>query len=89
MRTTRQLRITLPNELVDVAKAKLRAGEYASESAGIRDAIRALLAPDYAVESWLREQVGPTYDALKANPPRGVSADQLRARLATEHARTK
>jgi len=49
----------LPNEMVDVVKAKVRAGEYASESEVIHDGLRALLARDRAVESWLREQVGP------------------------------
>lgn len=89
MRTTQQLSITLPNEMVDVVKAKVRAGEYASESEVIRDGLRALLARDRAVESWLREQVGPAYDALKADPSRAVTADQVRARLAAEHAKAR
>ncbi|MEK6789860.1 MAG: hypothetical protein AABY68_13010 [Pseudomonadota bacterium] len=33
------------------------------------------------VESWLHAQVLPAYDALKADPSRGVTADQVRARL--------
>ena len=78
MRTTQQLSITLPNEMVDVVKAKVRAGEYASESEVIRDGLRALLARDRAVENWLHEQVGPAYDALKADPSRAVTADQVR-----------
>lgn len=89
MRTTQQLSITLPNEMVDVVKAKVRAGEYASESEVIRDGLRALLARDRAVESWLREQVGPAYDALKADPSRAVTADQVRARLAAQHAKAR
>jgi putative addiction module CopG family antidote len=89
MRTTQQLSITLPNEMVDVVKAKVRAGEYASESEVIRDGLRALLARDRAVESWLREQVGPAYDALKADPARAVTADQIRARLAAQHAKAR
>ena len=40
-----------------------------------------------AIESWLHEQVGPAYDALKADPSRAVTADQVRARLAAEHAK--
>jgi antitoxin ParD1/3/4 len=89
MRTTQQLSITLPNEMVDAVKAKVRAGEYASESEVIRDGLRALLARDRAVESWLREQVGPAYDALKADPARAVTADQVRARLAAQHAKAR
>jgi Arc/MetJ-type ribon-helix-helix transcriptional regulator len=75
--------------MVDVVKAKVRAGEYASESEVIRDGLRALLARDRAVENWLHEQVGPAYDALKADPSRAVTADQVRARLAAEHAKAR
>lgn len=89
MRTTQQLSITLPNEMADVVKAKVRAGEYASESEVIRDGLRALLAQDRAVESWLHEQVGPAYDALKAEPSRAVTASQVRARLAAEHTKLR
>jgi putative addiction module CopG family antidote len=88
MRTTQQMSITLPNDMADVVKAKVRTGEYASESEVIRDGLRALMARDRAVESWLRNQVGPAYDALKTDPSRAVTTDQVRARLATEHAKT-
>jgi antitoxin ParD1/3/4 len=36
-------------------------------------------------EGWLREQVAPAYDALKAHPSRAVSADHVRATLAAEY----
>jgi putative addiction module CopG family antidote len=81
--------ITLPNDMADVVKTKVRSGEYASESEVIRDGLRALMARDRAVESWLNNQVGPAYDALKANPSRAVTADQVRARLAAEHAKAQ
>jgi len=51
----------------------------------IRDGLRALLARDRAVDHWLRGQVGPAYDALKAQPSRAVSIDEVRAQLAAEH----
>ena len=89
MRTTQQMSITLPNDMADVVKAKVRTGEYASESEVIRDGLRVLMARDRAVESWLQNQVGPTYDALKADPSRAVTAGQVRARLAAEHAKTR
>jgi antitoxin ParD1/3/4 len=87
MRTTQQMSITLPNELAAAVRAKVASGEYASESEVIRDGLRALIARDRAVERWLREKVGPAYDALKADPSRAVSAAQIRARLASEHKR--
>ena len=87
MRTTQQMSITLPNEMADAVKAKVRKGEYASESEVIRDGLRALMERDRAVESWLHQQVGPAHDALRADPSRAVTADQVRARLAAERAK--
>lgn len=89
MRTTQQLSITLPKEMANAVKAKVQAGEYASESEVIRDGLRALMARDRAVENWLHQQVGPAYDALKVDPSRAVSADKVRARLAAEHDKRK
>ena len=64
MRTTQQFSITLPNEMAEAVKAKVAAGEYATESEVIRDGLRVLMARDRAVETWLLKQVGPAYDAL-------------------------
>lgn len=85
MRTTQQLSITLPHELAEVVKSKVASGEYATESEVIRDGLRVLMARDRAVEDWLRHQVGPAYDALKADPSRAVTANQVLARLTAEH----
>jgi putative addiction module CopG family antidote len=87
MRTTQQLSITLPNEMAEAVKSKVATGEYATESEVIRDGLRALLARDRAVDDWLHQQVGTAFDALKADPSRAVTVDQVRARLATEHKR--
>jgi len=89
MRTTQQMSITLPREMAEAVKAKVEAGEYATESEVIRDGLRALLARDRAVESWLRDQVGPAYDALKADPSRALTAEEVRARIAAEHAKPR
>jgi putative addiction module CopG family antidote len=85
MRTTQQMSITLPNDMANIIKSKVRDGEYASESEVIRDGLRALMARDRAMEHWLQNQVGPTYDALKADPSRALSIDHVRTRLAAEH----
>ncbi len=84
MRTTQQFSITLPNEMAAIIKAKVEAGEYATESEVIRDGLRTLMARDRVVENWLHEKVAPAYDALKADPARAVSVDAVRARLAQE-----
>lgn len=87
MRSTDQLSITLPKEMARVVRAKVAAGEYATESEVVRDGLRALLARDRAVEGWLREKVAPAYDRLKADPSRAVSSRRVRANLAAEHAK--
>ena len=75
--------------MANAVRAKVQTGEYASESEVIRDGLRALLARDRAVEGWLHDQVGPAYDALKAEPSRAVTAEQLRARIAEEVAKSR
>ncbi len=87
MRSTQQFSITLPNEMADLVRAKVAAGEYATESEVIRDGLRTLLVRDRVVETWLREQVVPAYDALRANPHSGQTPDEVRTALAAEHAK--
>lgn len=89
MRTTQQLSITLPTDMAEAIKAKVASGEYATESEVIRDGLRVLMARDRAMEHWLRDQVAPAYDALKADSSRAISAKQVRARLAAEHKRVR
>jgi antitoxin ParD1/3/4 len=84
MRSTQQFSITLPLEMASLIKAKIATGEYATESEVIRDGLRALLARDRAIETWLHDQVGPAYDALQQEPSRVVSAKDLRAALDAE-----
>jgi antitoxin ParD1/3/4 len=85
MRSTQQFNVTLPIEMARMIEAKVSSGEYASESEVIHDALRALQARDKAVENWLREEVAPAYDAMKADPSRGRSASDVRATLAAEY----
>ena len=87
MRSTQQFSVTLPNEMAQMVKIKVSSGEYASESEVIRDGLRALQARDKAVENWLRQEVAPAYDAMKANPSRGRSVADVRISLAAEHKR--
>ncbi len=82
MRTTQQFSITLPHKIAEMVRAKVESGEYASESEVIRDGLRALQLHERALEAWLREQVAPAYDAMKADPSRAVPAEKVRASLA-------
>lgn len=85
MRSTQKFSITLPNDLADTVRAKVASGEYATESEVIRDGLRAMMARDDAVRTWLRTVVAAAYDALKADPSRAVTASKVRARLAAAH----
>ena len=87
MRSTQQFSITLPNEMAEAVRAKVAAGEYATESEVIRDGLRVLLARDRVVEDWLRRDVAAAYDAMKADPQRAVSVERVKARIATAAAK--
>ncbi len=70
-------------------RAKVRGGDYASESEVIRDGLRALMARDRAIENWLRDQVAPAVDALKARPARALPVSRVRSSLAAERAKQR
>ena len=86
MRSTKQLSVTLPNEMARMVREKVESGEYASESEVIRDGLRVLQARDRATEDWLRQEVVAAYDALKADPSRSRSIADVRKSLSTAHA---
>ncbi|MBE7567702.1 type II toxin-antitoxin system ParD family antitoxin [Acidithiobacillus sp. HP-11] len=50
MRSTQQMSITLPLEMVRFIKDKVASGEYASESEVIRDGLRTLQTRDRIIE---------------------------------------
>lgn len=81
MRTTKQLSITLPIEMAEQVRERVASGQYASESEVIREGLRTLFARDEAIERWLREEVAVIYDEQKANPSRGIPADEVRRQL--------
>lgn len=87
MRTTKQLSITLPNNMADALKERVTSGAYASESEVVRDGLRALFAREEAVETWLRTEVVTAYDELRADPSQEISSGDMRAHLAELHAR--
>lgn len=88
MRSTKQLSVTLPTEMAAELKAKVAAGEYASESEIVREGLRALRARERAIDTWLRQDVAAAYDAIKAEPKRARSPAQVRARLKAARAKS-
>ena len=79
------MNVNVGPQLEDLVRAKVASGEYNSASEVVRDGLRALLARDRAIEQWLRTDVAASFDALKADPSRGVGIDAVRARLAARH----
>ncbi len=53
----------------------------------IRDGLRALLARDRAMEDWLRDEVVPAAAALKGEPERALSTEQVREHMAARRQR--
>jgi antitoxin ParD1/3/4 len=78
--------VSLPAAQASYIDGLVEAGAYASASEVVRAGLRALQDRNAAVERWLREEVVPTYDAMQADPGRGLSADQVTAALAADHA---
>jgi antitoxin ParD1/3/4 len=76
----------LPAEHAAFIDAKVAAGDYASASEVVRAGLRALQERDAAVEKWLREDVARTYDAMKADPERGITAEKLFDEIRAHHA---
>ena len=81
MCSTQAISVTLPHELVDMIKAKVASGEYATESEVVLDGLRSLKARDAALDQWLNDEVAKSYDEYNANPTIGIPAADVTAAL--------
>lgn len=80
---------SLPDEQAAYIDAKVENGAYASASEVVRAGLRALQERDAAVERWLRDEVVPTYDAMKADPGQGIPAKAVFAEVRAHYSRRK
>ena len=80
---------SLPSEHSTFVDEKVASGDYASGSEVVRAGLRALQERDAAVEQWLRGEVAATYDAMKADPSRGIPAKRAFAELRAHAAKFK
>ena len=78
--------VSLPQEHAAYVDQLVASGHYASAREVVRAGLRALQERDAAVEKWLREDVAPGYDAMQADPDRGVSAETVFSRIRAHHA---
>ena len=77
MPATEKRTVSLPREQSDYMDGLVRSGAYASASEVVRAGLRALQERDGVVERWLREEVVRTAVAMRDDPARGLSADQV------------
>ncbi len=86
MPTSEKLSITLPRDMAEMIRGKVQAGDYASNSEVIREALRLLQEREGLKAqklAWLREKV-----ERSINDPRpSVDGDEVFARLEERHRR--
>lgn len=89
------LTISLPAEMVARLRDRVRAGEFADESAVIEDALAdaeaiqlaealAPLMSDEEADQWVRTEVTAALEEYDRDPSSAVSADQILADLAAD-----
>ena len=76
---------SVPDDQMAFIDAKVKGGDYASASEVVRAGLRALRERDEGVERWLREEVAPVYDAMKADPSRAVSVGDAFGNVRARH----
>jgi antitoxin ParD1/3/4 len=87
MRGTQQLRISLPSDMVQMVRARVANGDFASESDVIREGLQALTDRDASIESWLKATVAPAFDAMMTDPSTLIDADDVFNGLREHHQR--
>ena len=86
MATSHRRTFSLPGEQARYIDSLVASGVYATSSEVIRAGLRALQERDAAVERWLREEVIPVAVAVRADPARAITIDQVFDEIRSLHA---
>lgn len=79
--------VSVPDELGRFVDDLVARGDYADAGAVVRAGLQALRDHDDEVERWLRDEVAPTFDAMKVDPARGIKAADVEATILAHHAK--
>lgn len=79
--------VPVPDHLGRLIDEMVARGDYPDAGAVMQAAIQVLRDRDDAVEQWLRDEVAPTFDAMKADPARGIKAVDVETAIAACRAR--
>ena len=86
MAATAKRTFSLPDEQAKFIDKQVKSGGYASGREVVRAGLRALQERDAAIERWLREEVVPVYDSMKADPSQGIPIEKAFAQIRERHA---
>jgi antitoxin ParD1/3/4 len=76
---------SLPAEQAAYVDSLVTSGSYASESDVVIAGLEALQDREEDLERWLREEVVPVYDAMRADPSRGIPIEVVDAEIEALH----
>ena len=81
MNATRKIELVLPESLIDLVDRKIASGDYSSRSDVIAEGLLALDAHEAAIDTWLRDEVVPTYHRVMSGEEDTLSFEEVAAKF--------
>lgn len=83
------IKLTLSADMAEAVRARVEAGEYASEEEMLKAGLQSLIDRDQALDRWLREEVVAGHAEYLADPAQAIDADDVLAHLQDRRASTR